>query len=445
VSLKALRKWRLSSNVTVEMDEQNQFELGMTVHDRHNPSPDDAVIVNLPDIPIKDFIAHPDKKVTVAEDNPGYDPQQKVVVVVYQSVLDNFGGEYNGESPISFDALSRNDIPYYGFPPERLVPDDLRYNTDPPESVGVPLIGENQSIQRKQMELGVIDRVTTGSSNRRAKTGLGNEINVGPIPANPGDSIYILPLGESNSADHAKYGLCVINLDTDDIGSFSATDYIDTMLSFTQLSAIRLKEQLSRVVNLNNSDPIVKHLEDISRSSELSDLENESQTVRSSDKDPKTGESDSDKEGTQNDRVPRKNKHSQNKNDSKKASIDQGLEELRSEARNSGSEDPTKIETENTRSQAQEYNRSSKVREYVKRRADGTCEGCGEPAPFTSKTGAPYLHAHHIQELSDGGEDTIESVIALCPNCHYRVHHGENGDEYNQDLLEIVHNLEDVE
>lgn len=81
----------------------------------------------------------------------------------------------------------------------------------------------------------------------------------------------------------------------------------------------------------------------------------------------------------------------------------------------------------------------------MKRRADGKCEACGGPAPFTSKTGEPYLHAHHIHELSEGGKDTIESVIALCPNCHYRVHHGKDGNEFNQDLLEIVHKLENIE
>jgi 5-methylcytosine-specific restriction endonuclease McrA len=90
----------------------------------------------------------------------------------------------------------------------------------------------------------------------------------------------------------------------------------------------------------------------------------------------------------------------------------------------------------------QEYTRSTAIKEYVKARADGVCEGCNTPAPFTSKTGEPYLHAHHIHELSDGGSDTVDTVVALCPNCHYRVHHGEDGDEYNQELLEVVQRLE---
>lgn len=88
------------------------------------------------------------------------------------------------------------------------------------------------------------------------------------------------------------------------------------------------------------------------------------------------------------------------------------------------------------------YHRSKAVKQYVKTRADGGCEGCGESAPFTSKTGEPYIHSHHIHELSDDGSDTPDTVVALCPNCHCRVHHGADGDEYNQKLLEVVQEKE---
>ena len=98
----------------------------------------------------------------------------------------------------------------------------------------------------------------------------------------------------------------------------------------------------------------------------------------------------------------------------------------------------------NVRQSTQEYTRSSEVRKYVMERAGGACEGCGEPAPFTSTTGEPYLHAHHIHELSDGGSDTPMTVIALCPNCHYRVHHGIEGEEYNRELMDRLAEIEDV-
>mgnify|MGYP003835810837 CR=1 FL=1 len=91
-----------------------------------------------------------------------------------------------------------------------------------------------------------------------------------------------------------------------------------------------------------------------------------------------------------------------------------------------------------------EYDRSDNVRAYVMERADGECEGCGEPAPFVNRDGDAYLHAHHVLELSAGGPDSPETVIALCPNCHYRVHHGQDWDAYNRELVHTLSAIEDV-
>ena len=49
--------------------------------------------------------------------------------------------------------------------------------------------------------------------------------------------------------------------------------------------------------------------------------------------------------------------------------------------------------------------RSRDVRDYVLARAAGHCEGCSQPAPFLTPAGRPYLEAHHIRRLSDGGPD----------------------------------------
>jgi 5-methylcytosine-specific restriction protein A len=82
------------------------------------------------------------------------------------------------------------------------------------------------------------------------------------------------------------------------------------------------------------------------------------------------------------------------------------------------------------------YERSRDVRNYVLARADGTCEGCVTAAPFLRKDGTPYLEPHHIRRVSDGGPDHPAFVIALCPNCHRRVHAGADGDNYNAVLVE---------
>ncbi|OBU29909.1 HNH endonuclease [Photobacterium phosphoreum] len=57
--------------------------------------------------------------------------------------------------------------------------------------------------------------------------------------------------------------------------------------------------------------------------------------------------------------------------------------------------------------------------------AKGICEACHQPAPFMKKSnGEPYLEVHHIKPLSQGGEDSLENVQAICPNCHRKMHFG---------------------
>ena len=69
-----------------------------------------------------------------------------------------------------------------------------------------------------------------------------------------------------------------------------------------------------------------------------------------------------------------------------------------------------------------QYVRSAYVVEFAKRLAKGVCQLCDQPAPFHDKKGIPYLETHHIVWLARGGEDTISNTVALCPNCHKRMH-----------------------
>lgn len=62
------------------------------------------------------------------------------------------------------------------------------------------------------------------------------------------------------------------------------------------------------------------------------------------------------------------------------------------------------------------------VSEYAKRRANGICQLCGKPAPFKDSDGKPFLESHHIIWLTDGGADSPENTVALCPNCHRKMH-----------------------
>ena len=78
--------------------------------------------------------------------------------------------------------------------------------------------------------------------------------------------------------------------------------------------------------------------------------------------------------------------------------------------------------------------RSVAVRIFVLRRANGICELCDDPAPFKTKKKRPYLEPHHLTRLADGGPDHPSHVAACCPNCHRKIHFGENGEDLNEGL-----------
>jgi 5-methylcytosine-specific restriction protein A len=61
----------------------------------------------------------------------------------------------------------------------------------------------------------------------------------------------------------------------------------------------------------------------------------------------------------------------------------------------------------------------------VLERANGNCEKCKNTAPFIRKADStPYLEVHHIKQLANGGEDSVNNAIGLCPNCHREAHYG---------------------
>ncbi|CAM3204689.1 HNH endonuclease [Vibrio rarus] len=81
---------------------------------------------------------------------------------------------------------------------------------------------------------------------------------------------------------------------------------------------------------------------------------------------------------------------------------------------------PEKIQTVSTA-----YRRNPDVIVEVLLRANGICERCKKDAPFRRrKDETPYLEVHHIIRLADGGVDSVENALALCPNCHRELHFG---------------------
>jgi 5-methylcytosine-specific restriction protein A len=120
-------------------------------------------------------------------------------------------------------------------------------------------------------------------------------------------------------------------------------------------------------------------------------------------------------------------------------SIGQTLEELRRRAYVASSI-PAEKDTKQTRRRY--YERSEDIKAYVLARANGTCESCGKPAPFTRPDGSPYLEPHHTRRVSDGGPDHPRWVGGICPTCHKEIHYGMNGSNLNRSLQEHLSRIE---
>ena len=69
-----------------------------------------------------------------------------------------------------------------------------------------------------------------------------------------------------------------------------------------------------------------------------------------------------------------------------------------------------------------QYSRDPYISELAKRLANGKCELCDQPAPFKDSKGKPYLETHQVVWLSKGGSDSVDNTVALCPNCHRKMH-----------------------
>ncbi|WP_225445907.1 HNH endonuclease [Paenibacillus arenosi] len=78
------------------------------------------------------------------------------------------------------------------------------------------------------------------------------------------------------------------------------------------------------------------------------------------------------------------------------------------------------------------FERDIYVAEYVKRCAKGVCQLCDHRAPFENKQGEPYLETHHIVWLARGGDDSVDNTVALCPNCHRKMHILDSPDDISK-------------
>lgn len=64
------------------------------------------------------------------------------------------------------------------------------------------------------------------------------------------------------------------------------------------------------------------------------------------------------------------------------------------------------------------YKRKPQLRYQAIFQANSRCKMCGKDGSIDGNKGLSFLEIHHIRPLSEGGTDSIENSIVLCPNCH---------------------------
>jgi hypothetical protein len=69
------------------------------------------------------------------------------------------------------------------------------------------------------------------------------------------------------------------------------------------------------------------------------------------------------------------------------------------------------------------YVRDQALAREAKKAAGYACQICRDhlPNPALSRR---FVHAHHIQPLSEHGADRLHNLVVVCPNCHSRLHAG---------------------
>lgn len=90
---------------------------------------------------------------------------------------------------------------------------------------------------------------------------------------------------------------------------------------------------------------------------------------------------------------------------------------------------------------ASSYERDPHVVAWILRNSEGACESCLNPSPFNKSDGLYYLEVHHLKRLADGGSDTVNNAIAVCPNCHRELHYGENRGQKLRSIYKRISRL----
>lgn len=90
------------------------------------------------------------------------------------------------------------------------------------------------------------------------------------------------------------------------------------------------------------------------------------------------------------------------------------------------------IECENSKSEkitinGKTYKRHNYLMALIKKYRDYKCQFCS--TTILKANGAYYIEACHIKPKAEGGKDSLDNILILCPNCHKLFDYGERSKE----------------
>lgn len=88
-----------------------------------------------------------------------------------------------------------------------------------------------------------------------------------------------------------------------------------------------------------------------------------------------------------------------------------------------------------------EFVRDPSVVAWVLDQAKGRCECCGTSHTFLTDSGQMYLEVHHVVPLAEGGPDTPQNAVAVCPTCHRALHYASDRQERREKLYGSLERL----
>lgn len=88
------------------------------------------------------------------------------------------------------------------------------------------------------------------------------------------------------------------------------------------------------------------------------------------------------------------------------------------------------------------HERDPKVKAWIIKNAKGKCECCGVDG-FIKEDGSIFLEVHHLRLLAENGSDTTQNAVALCANCHRKLHYAKNKEEMRTELIKRIDRLQE--